>query len=48
VLAHPAVTCPIPATSKASHLVDNMRAGSGRLPDEKLRKRMLAELGFTD
>ncbi|MHC4429937.1 MAG: aldo/keto reductase, partial [Planctomycetota bacterium] len=31
VLAHPAVTCPIPATSKVHHLVDNMRAGVGRL-----------------
>jgi aryl-alcohol dehydrogenase-like predicted oxidoreductase len=44
VLAHPAVTCPIPATSKVSHLVDNMRAGTGRLPDEDMRKRMLAHL----
>jgi len=44
VLGHPAVTCPIPATSKLSHLVDNMRAGTGRLPDEAMRQRMLAHL----
>ena len=46
VLGHPAVTCPIPATSKAEHLLDNMRAGVGRLPDEALRKRMLEHLGL--
>ncbi len=46
VLGHPAVTCPIPATSKAEHAADNLAAGVGRLPDEALRKRMLAELGF--
>jgi aryl-alcohol dehydrogenase-like predicted oxidoreductase len=45
ILAHPAVTCPIPATSKAHHMVDNMGAGVGRLPDEALRKRMVEELG---
>jgi aryl-alcohol dehydrogenase-like predicted oxidoreductase len=46
VLGHPAVTCPIPATSKPQHMADNMLAGVGRLPDEALRKRMLAELGL--
>lgn len=40
ILAHPAVTCPIPATSKVAHLIDNMQAGVGRLPDEAQRKRM--------
>jgi aryl-alcohol dehydrogenase-like predicted oxidoreductase len=43
VVSHPAVTCAIPATSKVSHLRDNMAAGLGRLPDEKLRKRIAAE-----
>jgi diketogulonate reductase-like aldo/keto reductase len=43
VLSHPAVTAAIPATSDASHLRDNMHAGTGRLPDEKLRAR-IAEL----
>lgn len=46
VLAHPAVTCPIPATSKPEHLDDNMAAGVGRLPDEALRKRMLELLAL--
>ena len=41
VVAHPAVTCAIPATSNARHLEDNMQAGTGRLPDTKLRQRMV-------
>jgi diketogulonate reductase-like aldo/keto reductase len=41
IIAHPAVTCAIPATSKARHLEDNMQGGAGRMPDEKLRRRML-------
>jgi diketogulonate reductase-like aldo/keto reductase len=40
IIAHPAVTCAIPATSNARHLEDNMQAGIGRLPDAKLRTRM--------
>jgi diketogulonate reductase-like aldo/keto reductase len=44
ILADPAVTCVIPATSRAQHLVDNMRAGIGALPDEISRKRMAAAL----
>lgn len=39
-VSHPAVTCAIPATSKAHHMVDNMGAGIGRLPDEAMRKKM--------
>ena len=31
IVAHPAVTCAIPATSKARHLADNMQGGVGRL-----------------
>ena len=37
VVSHPAVTCAIPATSKLAHLRDNMQAGTGRLPDAKMR-----------
>ncbi len=44
VLAHPAVTCVIPATGKPKHLIDNMGAGLGRLPDEKTRRRMVATM----
>lgn len=40
ILSHPAVTCVIPATSKPHHLVDNMGAGVGKLPDAAIRKKM--------
>ena len=40
VVSHPAVTCAIPATTKVKHMVDNMGAGHGRLPDAALRERM--------
>jgi diketogulonate reductase-like aldo/keto reductase len=42
ILGHPAVTCVIPATAKPQHLADNMMAGAGRLPDEKMRRKMVA------
>lgn len=42
VVSHPAVTCAIPATSKIEHLRDNMAAGSGRMPDEKMRALIAA------
>jgi diketogulonate reductase-like aldo/keto reductase len=41
IVAHPAVTCVIPATSKPHHMEDNLHAGQGRLPDEKMRRRMV-------
>jgi diketogulonate reductase-like aldo/keto reductase len=40
VASHPDVTCVIPATSKVKHMVDNMAAGHGRLPDAAMRERM--------
>ena len=40
IVGHPAVTCVIPATNNPEHLVDNMGAGLGRLPDAKTRQRM--------
>jgi diketogulonate reductase-like aldo/keto reductase len=43
-LAHPAVTCVLTETSKAKHVVDNMRAGYGRLPDEAMREKMKTHL----
>jgi aryl-alcohol dehydrogenase-like predicted oxidoreductase len=39
--SHPAVTAVTPATSKPHHMVDNMTAARGRLPDEAERKRMV-------
>jgi diketogulonate reductase-like aldo/keto reductase len=44
ILGHPAVTCVIPASANPAHMADDVRAGSGRLPDEALRHRMAAEL----
>jgi len=41
IVATPSVTCAITATGKARHLEDNMQAGIGRLPDAKMRQRML-------
>jgi diketogulonate reductase-like aldo/keto reductase len=41
IIAHPVVTCAIPATSNPRHLEDNMQAGIGRLPDAKMRQQMV-------
>ena len=41
VLAHPAVTCLIPATANPDHMADNLAAGEGPLPDAALRKRIV-------
>jgi len=41
IIAHPAVTCVIPGTGKVRHMTDNLKAGAGRLPDERTRKRMV-------
>ena len=41
ILGHPAVTCVIPGTAKVRHLLDNVAAGSGRLPDAATRRRMV-------
>ena len=44
VLAHPAVTCVIPATGKVKNLVENVGAGIGPLPDAKQRQLIIAAL----
>jgi aryl-alcohol dehydrogenase-like predicted oxidoreductase len=41
IIAQPAVTCAIPGTGKVRHMTDNLKAGTGRLPDERTRKRMV-------
>ena len=46
ILAHPAVTAVLPATAKPKHLAENVAAGQGPMPDEKLRKRMAEELAL--
>jgi diketogulonate reductase-like aldo/keto reductase len=40
ILSYPAVTCAIPGTSKVSHLLDNLGAAMGRLPDATQREKM--------
>jgi len=41
IVSHPAVTCAIPATSRVDHMRENMGALYGRLPDQKMRERMV-------
>jgi diketogulonate reductase-like aldo/keto reductase len=36
VLAHPAITCVIPATSSASHMRENLQAAGGEMPDTQM------------
>jgi diketogulonate reductase-like aldo/keto reductase len=40
IVGHPAVTCVIPATTKAKHMLDNCRAGLGPMPDARQRELM--------
>lgn len=45
VTSHPAVTCAIPATSRVDHMVENMAALTGPVPDAALRRRMVEYVG---
>jgi diketogulonate reductase-like aldo/keto reductase len=45
ILANPAVTCAIPGTSRPQHLVDNLKAAVGKLPDAAMRDRMATHVG---
>jgi aryl-alcohol dehydrogenase-like predicted oxidoreductase len=40
VIGHPAITVARVGTTKATHMLDNMGGGIGRLPNEATRKRM--------
>lgn len=42
IVSHPDVTCAIPATSSVAHVRENMGASYGRLPDQQMRRRMIA------
>lgn len=42
IIAHPGVTCVIPATGNPAHMADNAGAGTGLLPDAATRERMAA------
>jgi diketogulonate reductase-like aldo/keto reductase len=40
IVAHPSVTCAIPATSQFAHVQENLRALAGPLPGAALRRRI--------
>lgn len=42
ILSHPALTCAIPGTRNPRHVLDNLAAGSGPMPDAALRERISA------
>lgn len=44
IVSHPAVTCAIPATSRVDHVRENVGAAYGRLPDEAMRRRIIAHV----
>ena len=44
IASHPTVTCAIPATSKPAHALENMLAARGPLPDQTLRRRIVADV----
>lgn len=44
IIAHPAVTCVIPATAKAKHMRDNMGANFGKVPELGHRVMMVRQL----
>lgn len=44
VIAHPAVTCVIPATGKVKNVLDNLGGGRGQLPDAAQRERIAQTL----
>ncbi|MBD2309735.1 aldo/keto reductase [Chroococcidiopsis sp. FACHB-1243] len=44
VISHPALTCTIPATTNPDHVVENMGAIRGALPDDSMRTRMVEHM----
>jgi len=44
IIAHPAVTCAIPATTRVDHVRENLAAASDPLPDAALRARIIAHV----
>lgn len=43
-LSHPAVTCVLTETSNPKHVIDNIGAGFGAMPDEATRERIVTHL----
>ncbi len=41
ILANPAITCVIPGTSKSKHMLDNVQAGFGKLPNADHQRKMI-------
>jgi diketogulonate reductase-like aldo/keto reductase len=41
IVTHPAVTCAIPATTRVDHMMENMGAMLGEMPDAATRRRMI-------
>ncbi len=44
IVSHPAVTCVIPATTREDHVVENVEAARGPLPDADLREKIAQEI----
>lgn len=44
IVGHPAVTVVTPGTSRVQHMIDNMGAAFGRVPDSQTRARMVAHI----
>jgi diketogulonate reductase-like aldo/keto reductase len=44
IVAHPAVTCAIPATRQVAHVRQNLGAARGAMPDAALRARIAADI----
>jgi aryl-alcohol dehydrogenase-like predicted oxidoreductase len=44
IIAHPAVTCVIPATTRPDHAAENLAAATGPMPDETMRRRIAAHV----
>ena len=44
ILAHPAVTVAIPATTRVDHVRENLSAAAGPMPDLAMRQRISAHV----
>jgi len=44
IVSHPGVNCVLTETANPRHVVDNLGAGIGQLPDQKTREKMRAFL----
>lgn len=44
IVSHPTVTCAIPATTSVAHVRENMAAATGRMPDDAMRRRIIAHV----